>query len=173
MKKFNQFILVFTFLLIFSIPAFSQNNKDESKYKHRTLLEITNLNREATDDILQKSKPEEKHDFISFDLFYSKVRLQFIGNSRPISQEHKDLITTWAKLQNVDKKITSLYENEFLFKECEKEYWIPMQKKVYESLSKQAKMNDMLTLFVIHVGGRKAAMAEEYNWLFLSTAFEK
>lgn len=165
MKKFSQFILVFTFLLIFSIPAFSQNNKDESKYKHRTLLEITNLNREATDDILQKSKPEEKHDFISFDLFYSKVRLQFIGNSRPISQEHKDLITTWAKLQNVDKKITSLYE--------EKEYWIPMQKKVYESLSKQTKMNDMLTLFVIHVGGRKAAMSKEYNWLFLSTAFEK
>lgn len=173
MKKNNRFLLLSAFVLMFCSATFSQKDDEFSKYKFRTLSEITTLNREATDAILRKSKLEEKHDFIGFDLFYSRARVQFSGSSRPISSDHKDLIKTWEKLQNVDRKLTSLYENEFLFKECDKEYWIPMQKKVSESLLKEARANDTITLFVVHIGGRKAAMTKEYDWLFLSTAFEK
>jgi tRNA nucleotidyltransferase/poly(A) polymerase len=145
-KKISQFLLLTVLILIFCAIAFSQNNKELNNYKFRTLSEVTMLNREASDEILRKSKLEEKHDFISFDLFYSRVRAQFTGNSRPISSDHKDLIKTWEKLQNVDRKLTSLYENEFLFVECGKEYWIPMQKKVSEAITKEAKTNDMITL---------------------------
>lgn len=173
MKKNNQFLLLASLVLIFCSATFSQKDNELGKYKFRTLSEITLLNREATDAILRKSKLEEKQDFIGFDLFYSRARAQFTGSSRPISSDHKDLIRTWEKLQNVDRKVTSLYENEFLFKECDKEYWIPMQRKVSENILKEAKVNDMITLFVIHIGGRKAAMSKEYDWLFLSTAFEK
>ena len=173
MKENNRFLLLSALVLIFCSAAFSQKDNELNKYKFRTLSEITRLNREATDDILRKSKLEERQDFISFDLYYSRVRGKFIGSSRPISSDHKDLIKTWGKLQNVDQKITSLYEYEFLFKECDKEYWIPLQKKVSETIVKKAKANDMITLFVVHVGGRKAAMSKEYDWLFLLTAFEE
>ena len=173
MKKTIQLLLLLTFVLIFCATVFSQKDKEQNKYKYRTLSEITMLNRENTAEILRKSKIEEKNDFISFDLFYSRVRLQFIGNPRPVSSDHKELIKTWTKLQNVDEKITNLYENEFLFKECDKEYWIPMQKKVGEAILKEVKTDNMITLFVINIGGRRAAMSKEYDWLFLSTEFEK
>ena len=67
----------------------------------------------------------------------------------------------------------SLYESEFFFKEGNEGYWIPVRKKVAEAMIKEIKVNDMITLFVIHVGGRKASMAKDYDWLFLSTALEK
>ena len=173
MKKINRFLLLSALIPVFCSVVFSQKDKERDKYKYRTLSEITMFNRESTDEILRKSKPEERQDFIGLDLFYSRVRVQFIGNSRPISPDHKDLIKTWVKLQNIDQKITNLYENEFLFRECSEEYWIPMQNKVSEAILKQVKANDMITLFVVHVGGRKAAMSKEYDWLFLSTEFEK
>ena len=173
MKKNNCLLLLFIFLALFSVTAFAQKDKEQNKYKQRTLAELTMFNRENTAENLRKSKVEEKFDFISVDPFYSKTRLQFTGSSRPISQDSKDLMRIWEKLLNVDKKVVSLYETELLFKECNREYWIPIQKKVSEKILDEAKANEMITLFVINVGGRKAAMAKEYDWLFLSTAFEK
>lgn len=173
MKKIIWFLLLLALVGMFYSTAFSQKDKALDKYKHRTLLEITAFNHANTDEILRKSKLEDQQDFIGVDFFYSRVRVQYLGTPRPISPDHKDLIRTWAKLQNVDQKITSLYEDEFLFKECDKEYWIPMQKKVGEDVLKEIKAKDMITLFVIHVGGRKARMSKEYDWLFLSIEFEK
>ena len=173
MKERSRFLLLSAFVLIFCSAVFPQKDNDLNKYKFRTLSEITMINREATDNILLKAKLEEKHDFIGSDLFYSRARVRFLGDSRPISLDHRDLIKTWAKLQNVDSKMVNLYENEFLFKDCDKAYWIPVQKNVSETLLKKVKLNEMISLFVVHVGGRKAAMSREYDWLFLSTAFEK
>ena len=173
MKKINQFLLSLTIILMFCSVAFPQKEKNLDKYKSRTLAEIPLINREATDRILTKTKLEEKTAFISYDLLYSRVRVEFTGQQRAVSQEHQDLIKTWSKLQKIGKKVTSLYENEFLFKEGAREYWIPVQKQVEEALLKDVKANDMITLFVVHVGGSKAAMAKDYEWLFLSTEFAK
>ena len=158
---------------MFCSTAFSQKEKNSDKYKFRTLAEIPLINRSSTDDILKKTKLEDKTDFISYDFLYSRVKVQFTGQQRPVSQDHQEMIKMWGNLQNIGKKTTSLYENEFLFKESDREYWIPVQKKVEEAMLKEVKADDMMTLFVIHVGGRKAAMAKDYEWLFLSTAFEK
>lgn len=173
MKKFNRGLSLLILVLAFCAAAFPQKEKNYGKYKLRTLAEIPLINREATDELLRKSKFEEQHDFISYDLHFSRVRVEFTGQQRTVSQSRQELIKTWGKLQNISKKITGLYENEFLFKESDKEYWIPVQKKVEEAMLKEIKANDMITLFVIHVGGRKASMAKDYDWLFLSTAFEK
>lgn len=173
MKKINLFLILLTLVLTLCSTAFSQKEKNSDKYKSRTLTDIPLINRANTDEILRKTKLEEKTDFISFDLFHSRVKVQFTGQQRPLSQDHQEMIKMWGKLQNIGKKQTSLYENEFLFKEGDKEYWIPVQKKVAEAMLKEIKADDMITLFVIHVGGRKASMKKDYEWLFLSTAFEK
>lgn len=173
MKKINCFLLYFVFLALFSATAFAQKDKEQNKYKQRTLAELGMFNREYTAENRRKSKMEEKFDFISADPFYSKTRLQFTGSWRPISQDSKDLMRMWGKLLNVDKKFVSLYETELLFKEGDEEFWIPTQKKVSEKIFAEVKTNDMITLYVINIGGRKAAMAKEYSWLYVSTAFEK
>jgi hypothetical protein len=171
MKKIAPSLLLLTSVLALGATVFSQ--KEFEKYKPRTLAEIPLVNREATDDILRKAKLEEKQDFISKDPFYSRSKVEFTGRQRPVSTEHEELIKIWSKLQRVDKKITSLYENEFLFKEGDKEYWIPVQKPVGEAMLKELKANDMIILFVLHVGGRKAAMKNDFEWLFLSTTYGK
>jgi hypothetical protein len=173
MKKINRFLILPAFVLLCCGVAFPQKDKNFDKYKSRTLAEIPLINREATDKILRDSKLEEKHDFISFDLLYSRARVEFTGQQRAVSPNHQELIKLWGKLQDIGKKTTSLYENEFLFMEGDREYWIPVQKKVEEAMLKEIKANDMMTLFVVHVGGRKAAMTKDYEWLFLATAFAK
>lgn len=169
--KSVKLLLLTAFISLFSLAVFSQ--KDSEKYKPRTLAEIPLINRETTDKILSRTKLEDKTDFISFELLHSRIKAEFTGQQRVIPQSRQEMIKMWGKLQNISKKITSLYENEFLFKEGNKEYWIPVQKKVEESILKEIKANDMITLFVIHVGGRKEAMSKDYDWLFLSTAWEK
>lgn len=172
-KKYSLLMLFVFFMIIFHSTASAQKENNVDKYKYRTLSEIVSFNKDSTDAILRKSKFEEKNDFIGVDLFHSRVRVQFTGKPRPISADHKDLIKMWGRLQKIDEKIINLYEEEILFKECDKEYWIPVQKKVSENFLKKVKLNDMVTLFVIHIGGRKEQMSKEFDWLFLSIEFEK
>lgn len=171
-KLFNHNLLLLVFIVMFYSTAFSQKETALDKYKYRTLSEIITFNQSSTDEIIKNSKLEEQRDFIGIDLFYSRVRIQFIGKPRPISNNHRDLIKLWGKLQGIDEKIISLYENEILFKECDREYWIPIQENVGKSFLKEIKAKQMVTLFVIHIGGRKERMAKEFDWLFLSTGFE-
>ena len=173
MKKNNLSLFLLALVLTLCSTAFSQKQKNSDKYKSRTLAQIPLINRASTDEILRKTKLEDKTDFISYDFLYSRVSVKFTGQQRTVSQDHQEIMKMWSKLQNISKKTTSLYENEFLFRESDREYWIPVQKKVEEAMLKEIKADDMITLFVIHVGGRKAAMAKDYEWLFLSTAFEK
>lgn len=160
-------------LILLQSSAFSQKKSSFDKYKERSLSEIIELNREGTDQILRKAKIDEQHGFIGIDPFYSKARLQYVGTPRPISPTHQSLIKTWSKLQRVDKKFTSLYENEYLFKEGETEYWIPVQKPGSDRIEADLRSGEMVTLFVIYVGGQKEKNIEDFSSLFLSIAFEK
>lgn len=172
-KQITSLMLFLGLLIAFALTTVAQNESNGDKYKYRALSEIVSFNKESTDEILRKSKLEEKNDFIGVDLFFSRVRLKYLGNSRPISDDHSDLIKVWIRLQRIDQKVASLYENEILVKECDREYWIPIQKQLSEKFAKEVKVNEMVTLFVIHTGGRKAKMAKEFEWLFLSTGFDK
>lgn len=156
-----------------SLITYAQKDSALDKYKFRTLSEITLFNRETTDEILKKTKLEDKTDFIGIDLLQSRVRVQFTEKSRPISESHQALINQWKKLMNVDEKVVSFYKKEFLFKECEKEYWIPVPEKIGESLGKKLKSDEMTTLFVVYIGGRKEVNVKDFEWLFLVTEFEK
>ncbi len=168
----KQFLLLLTIALVGPAFVFAQKDKSLDKYKPRTLAEIAAISRKNTEQLLAKTKIGERSDFISLDLFYSRVRLQFLGDVRPLAADHRDLMKTWSKLQNVGKKTTDLYEEEFLFKEGERQYWIPMQKKIGEGLRQEIAPGETTTLFVIHVGGRTAAMSPQFEWLFLSVGYE-
>lgn len=165
--------MITAFVLGFYSAAFSQDESPWDKYKFRTLPEIIKFNDGVVAESMKITKPAGKTDLISADLFHSKVRISFVGTSRPISKTHQELMTHWSKSLGFSQDTINLYEKEFLFKDCDKEYWIPVQKKVSEFFPKELKPGDMVTLFVIHVGGRKESAAKEFDWLFLSTEFEK
>ena len=166
------FALIFA-VVFFSSATFSQNQVNADKYKPRTLAEVVDLNRVGTDPILKKAKLEERQGFIGIDPYFSKAKVQFLGKSRPLSSEHSGLISNWKKLQRVDKKFVSLYENEYLFKEVDIEYWIPLQKEMAISLEQNVKSGETVALFVIYVGAEKESNVSQFSSLFLATAFEK
>lgn len=167
------FLLTLFSIFLFSSFALSQKRSDKDKYKSRSLGEIIALNRDGTDQILKTAKISDRHGFIGIDLFYSKVRLKYIGLPRPISKEHQGLVKNWEKLQKVDKKFIALYENEFLFKEGDAEYWIPVQKALGEHLVENLKSNDLINLFVVYVGAFKAQDVKDFSSLFLITGYEQ
>lgn len=58
-----------------------------------------------------------------------------------------------------------------LFKECDNEYWIPVQKQVIPHFAKELKKGDMVSLFIVRVGGEKAK--DRWDWLFIVNEFQK
>ena len=172
-----------TLLLICGVlVTFGQNEFDSAKYKSRTLAEIVELNSDlkSADITVSKNtdinialKEKTVQTALYTNLLHSQVRIKFLNKSRPISTERKDLLNKWRISLGIDEKIVNLYENEYLFKECNTEYWIPVQKQVASFFPKELKEDDMIGLFIIRIGGRKLDEKNNWDWLFLSTEFEK
>lgn len=146
--------------------------KTES-YKVRTLAGVVELNREGTDAILKKSRPNERQGFIGIDLYRSQVKVEYVGTPRVIPADRQGLMATWQKLQRVDKNFVRLYEKEHLFREGNTEYWIPVQRDMSARMEQTVKPGEILNLFVVYVGAAKPADADKFSPLFLATSFEK
>lgn len=162
-------ILAFAITLTLHGSAFSQKSK---KYPLRTLAAIISLNRDGTDLTLRKAKLEERRDFIGIDTMNSVVKLQFAGGPQTISEAHRTLINWWGKLQRVDKKFLQLYTDEFLFKENDVEYWIPIQAKDKDVIPSKFHAGDTITLTVLYIGAIKEKNEKTFSSLFLSAGFE-
>jgi hypothetical protein len=171
-------ILLIGLILVGSfLNVAAQDGFDYDKYKTRTLKEIVESNsdlKSADITISKENNPQADPQIVVYgNLLHSEVKVRFMNKSRPISAERKEIIEIWKKSFKIDEKIVSFYENEYLFKEGEKEYWIPVQKQVAEYFPKELKENDLISLFIIRVGGRKLEDGKSWDWLFLSTEFEK
>ena len=151
-------------LLVFAVTSFAQDF-DYDRYKSRTLAEIIDLNNPKLD------AGAKKQMMMSGKFFDSRVRVKYIGTSRPLSPERKEILNAWKTTHNIKPEIVALFEKEFLFKECEKEYWLPVQKQVAEFFPKELKEGEMITLYLIYGGGLKTP--ERADFLFLVNEFEK
>lgn len=172
-KSLKIFLLAFSVLLLTQSSVFSQKKNSNDKYKLRTLDEIIELNRDGTDQIFKSAKLSDALGFIGIDPYYSRVKLEYVGTPKSISPEIQGFLKTWGKLQRADKKFLDLYENVFLFKEGQTEYWIPVQKGSAQSLDANVKAGDMIDLFVIYIGAKKEANVKDFYSVFLSTGYER
>jgi hypothetical protein len=77
----------------------------------------------------------------------------------------------WVEIFGVRPDILSLLEKELLIIECNSEYWIPVQKQLIPHFERELKSGDMVSLFIVRVGGEKAN--EKWEWLFLVNEFQK
>jgi len=167
--KFRNLIFV---LAIFFLTTLTTNAQGFPwhEYKPRTMGEIIKLNADV-----ETRKYEQRQIALSANPLYSQVRVVYTGTSRPISSARKDLLKMWAEMLNIKTSkgsdVTKLYENELLFTECGKEYWLPVQKQVIPYFEKELQKDDMVSLFIGRVGGEK--VAEKWDWLFLVNEFQK
>lgn len=155
------------------LPVLAQDKFPYEVYKPRTLSEIVALNSDLKSADVIIGKKDIPQITLNADFLHSQARLKFMNKSRPVSSDRKELLKIWQKTFAVDEKIAALYENEYLFKECDTEHWIPVQKQVASYFPKELKENDMVSLFIMRIGGQKLKTTNNWDWLFLANEFVK
>lgn len=166
MKHLFLTLLLFTILSFVTQTAYSQGFPYQ-EYKTRTLSELV----EMDSDVKKVDYEDKKGILIHAKPFYSAIRVEYTGKSRPISSEKMNLFKLWQGSLGVDAKILTLLENEYLFKECDKEYWIPVQKQVAAYFPKELKDGDRITLYLMAIGGVKPK--DSWEFVFLTNEFKK
>lgn len=135
-------------------------------YDPRTLAEFAERN---SADIPGVDK--QKQILLDAKPFYSAVRVKFIGTSRLLSAEKRDLLKKWQETFGYDTKVLPLLENEYLVRECDKDYWVVVQKPVASYFSKELKNGDNITLYLMFVGGYK--FTDKWEFTFVVNEFRK
>lgn len=154
------------FVLLLQTSATVSQNFDFSKYKPRTLSELIELNPGPA-----KSSTEKKLEYITADWFYSQVRVKYVGTSRPISPVGREVLKNWQKAFAIPAETVNLFDKEFLFRECDKEFWLPVQQKVSTYFPKELNEGEMITIYTFLAGGLRTSGKLEL--LFLVNEFEK
>lgn len=168
MKKILPLVFALTFCL-FSAKSHCAQDFPYEKYDPRTLSELTEMGEESS-----KAMPPDKGQMlINGKPFYSTVRVTFIGTAKHLTTDEKEYLKIWQQSLGYDEKVLALFETKYLFKECDKEYWIPVQKQVAGYFPKELKSGDVITLYLMFPGGLKLKPANAWNFIFLVNEFEK
>jgi hypothetical protein len=139
----KQILYSFFLILIFTIPSFAQN--DWHTYPVRPIAELI----EAT-----SGEASQKADLIvSANPFPSKTKAIYTGKSRPIGKQAKDFIKLWVETRNVPASNADMLVEEFLFREQDKEYWIPVIKTLVPFFAKELKEGDEIVIYYFFLGG--------------------
>ena len=139
----KQILYTFFLILTFAIPSFAQN--DWHTYPARTIAELISSH---------SGEPSQKADLIiSANPFPSKTKATYTGKSRPVGKRTKDFIKLWVQTRNAPAGNADMLVEEFLFREQNKEYWIPVIKTLVPSFGKELKEGDEIVIYYFFLGG--------------------
>lgn len=148
------------FMLLLSITGatltYAQGEKKPrtiADYQPRTLQELTNLLPEQSRAALAERGIEGNKDLrliVHGELFPSRVKTVYSGTQRPLVEDKRNLITSWAnKFAGMPEFYTVPYQTELLFTEGDKSYWLVVHRDL---LAQDWKQGEALELCVIKFG---------------------
>jgi hypothetical protein len=174
MKTTFSILFFVSTLFLFAFQSSAQDFPYE-EYQTRTLSELVAMDSETSVKDLEKTSGEKAKGLIIIHAkpFYSAVRVKYVGTLKALTKEEKDYLKMWQGSLGYPADIPELYENKYLFKECDKEYWIPVQKQVAAFFTKELKSGDMITLYLMYPGGIKKTATDSWNFLFLVNEYQK
>jgi hypothetical protein len=152
--------------MLTSVSTFSQGQDGWGNYQGRTLKQIVDQHSKIASD--EKAK---LNLLFSADLFPSRVKGIYSGEIRKISATRKEFIAEWVKTRKGSPELVNLFEEEFLFKEGDAEYWLPVQKQVIPFIREELKAGDRVELYLIWIGARSEPGITD--WFFLVNEFQK
>lgn len=164
-KSLSTFLLIFVFTII-AQTVYSQGFPYHL-YNPRTLSELIEINT-PKEEIDYKGS---KQILISAKPFYSAVRVEYTGESRQISKDKLELFKFWQETLKINSDVLTRLDNEYLFKQCDVELWIPVQKQVASYFPKELEKKDKITLYLMAVGGIKPK--DKWEHAFLVNEFTK
>lgn len=165
-------------ILILSSSLFAQT--DWHTYPVRSIAELINQHSGKTSD--------SGDIIISGNPFPSKTTVIYTGKSRPVSQDTKNFISLWVATRNVPPENADMLVEEFLFKEKNKEYWIPVLKTMTPVFRRELKEGDEIIVYYFFLGGYnlkkiqekdtsrkepKSVAEDKIDWIFAVETFQK
>jgi hypothetical protein len=153
-----------------------QDQDPWKKYQPRTLDQVikNHAAKVFEDPDIVMALPDGSTAVLTRDSFPSRVKVNYTGRSRSISQKRKELIKDWlTTTYGLEKReeYIKLWDTEFLFTETLIEYWLPVQTPLIHYLQEELKKGDEVTLYVAWIGARKES--GKIDWLFGVNEFEK
>jgi len=122
-------------------------------YQPRTLQQLTNLLPEAFRAALAERGVEGNKDMkqiVHGELFPSRVKAVYSGTQRPLVEDKRNLIISWAnQFAGMPEFYTAPYQTELLFTEGVEKYWLAVHKDL---LAQDWKQGEALELCVIKLG---------------------
>jgi hypothetical protein len=100
-----------------------------------------------------------------------KVRVAYFDEYREISDDKKELITTWAQMTEIQDSFVGFFGHEMLFKYGSTPFWFPIQSQLLPHFKKELKKGDEVDLYVMFVG--TVWEAGRTQWVFIVNEFKK
>jgi len=149
-------LCLFILLITGATLTYAQGEKKPrtiADYQPRTLLQLTNLLPEAFRAALAQRGVEGNKDMkliVHGELFPSRVKVVYSGTQRPLVEDKRNLIISWAnQFAGMPEFYTVPYQTELLFTEGVEKYWLAVHKDL---LAQDWKQGEALELCVIKLG---------------------
>jgi hypothetical protein len=149
-------LLRIVFVLACLSSAFSGQTSDSS-YVEQPLSN-------AIDHSLEKF--EGRRDYL-FDgrQVKSKSKVVYTGDTRAVDSKKKRFLELWLETRRLSPKTLDLLLQEVRFREGDKDYWLPVRKKVLGDISAKLKNGDAVTIHTILAGG--VVSGDSVEWVFI------
>ncbi|MFV0387690.1 MAG: hypothetical protein ACK5NT_02955 [Pyrinomonadaceae bacterium] len=158
--------------IVFSQPIFSQSQGfPYHLYEPRTLAELSKLN----SGFEKVPVTDSVNLMVADEPYYSAVRVKYAGEKRELSTKKLAFYKYWAAAlevgsTNTDYNPLDVIKTEYLFTQCDKEYWITVQTPAANDLPPDLKSGDRLTLYLMINGGIETN--GNWDYLYLANSFK-
>lgn len=147
--------LILVNLFLVALPVSSYAQSDWHTYPARTIANIIEAH---------SGEVSNKSDLIvSADPFPSKTVVTYAGKRRPVGEYTKYFINLWVQTRNVPPENAKMLVEEYLFREKDKEYWIPVLKTLAPFFDKELKEGDEIQIYYFFLGGYNEKKLREKN----------
>jgi len=99
-------------------------------FKERKIADVIAITKKAfrSDDTM----------FLSTNPLSSYTEVTYTGESRPISKATKSFLYFWTGTLNYGQDYAALYQTEYLYKDGDKQYWLPTRAGRHQIFRKRA-----------------------------------
>src|SRR5262252_8515529 len=135
-------LLVCSFALMVAVYGQDRKQSQWDAYQPRTLASV--IEECECDD--ESGDPSIRTYINLPGDFPSLVKVVYLGKSRPLPANKRELLTHWAKSRHPEdpQRIVELFRTEFLFREGKAEHWVAIQSPLLKPLPKEVKPGQSL-----------------------------
>jgi hypothetical protein len=117
----------------------------------------------SQEESLYNSMKPKSDIVISAKPFPAKTRVVFSGAKRTITGHTKNFISIWFESKGMSAEKAEVLGEEYLFKERDRELWIPVQKNVAPDLSRYLQPGNEIIIYYFYLGGFNGKALDSKN----------